>query len=691
MNKFALPSFAFTVLLSFTPLVAANNPPNILFVGNSFTQGNGYGSGLITDTNGSGNGGVPGIFKKMASDLGYNCNVYIEAVGGENYAYHYNNKSSIIGQAQWDIVVLQDYSTEPTTDSADSPGGFGIASFNTYLPLLKTLIRNANPNAKIILYETWARPGLCSMPGGPSGYFTGTAPLYGMVTMLSQLHTNYFTANDTYSLDGVAPVGDAFALAIADGYAEANPYMPEIGKLDLWGPDYYHAGNPGWYLSAAVFIAKITGLDPRTIPTGSGSAAAGNGLTSTNGANLNFVAYSIVPRAPTITSASSITFGTGISGSFTVTTQGLPASTFSATGLPSWASLDPNTGVLSGTPPDASGSPFTITITANNGIAPNAVQTFTLNVVTSSAPTINNGPAPSTIPINTAYNFTYSISGAPTPTLTLLSGNLPTGMTLSSGVLSGTPTVAGFYSGTVSASNGVGSAATQNFSIAVQQAPGITNGPPSTASLSTGYNFSYTTTGYPAPTFTLASGSLPTGITLSSSGTLSGSPTVAGVFSGTVRASNGVGTAATSNFSITVSGTFTQWATIYFNGAGTNISGPSAMPLNDGTTNLIKYLCDIKPNVTMTTTDRAALPTMSVIMNGTTPYLTLTYRQNPIATGLTIHVQTSSDLANWTTVVPDISIYSAGADPTTHDAIVKVEVNAQGASRKYIRLNVVTP
>jgi hypothetical protein len=50
----------------------------------------------------------------------------------------------------------------------------------------------------------------------------------------------------------------------------------------------------------------------------------------------------------------------------------------------------------------------------------------------------------------------------------------------------------------------------------------------------------------------VTSGSLPPGLTLSSSGVISGTPTTTGTYTGTITADNGVGTPATQSFSITV-------------------------------------------------------------------------------------------------------------------------------------------
>ncbi|MEP7286189.1 MAG: SBBP repeat-containing protein [Chloroflexota bacterium] len=96
----------------------------------------------------------------------------------------------------------------------------------------------------------------------------------------------------------------------------------------------------------------------------------------------------VVNQAPAITSANQAIFHVGSAGTFTVTATGTPAPMFSATGLPGWTTLNPTTGVLSGTPLTTVGSPFSITITVSNGVLPNATQNFTLTVAAGAIDTI---------------------------------------------------------------------------------------------------------------------------------------------------------------------------------------------------------------------------------------------------------------------------------------------------------------
>lgn len=97
--------------------------------------------------------------------------------------------------------------------------------------------------------------------------------------------------------------------------------------------------------------------------------------------NSNVITVTVQPAtAPTITSGASAIFTVGVPGSFTITATGVPAPSFSASGLPAWLSLDAATGVLSGTPPAGTAAQQTFTITAQNDKSPNATQAFTVLV-----------------------------------------------------------------------------------------------------------------------------------------------------------------------------------------------------------------------------------------------------------------------------------------------------------------------
>jgi len=116
------------------------------------------------------------------------------------------------------------------------------------------------------------------------------------------------------------------------------------------------------------------------------------------------------------------------------------------------------------------------------------------------------------------------------------------------------------------------------------------------------------------------------------------------------------------------------------------ISGPAATPEGDGIPNLLKYFYDINPARPMTATDRAALPVLDISTSGD---LTLTFREYALATGITLTVQTSPDLQNWTNVT-NPTITQIDTDPNTNDPIMQVEVPVM-TTRAFIRLRVTQP
>lgn len=83
-------------------------------------------------------------------------------------------------------------------------------------------------------------------------------------------------------------------------------------------------------------------------------------------------------------------------------------------------------------------------------------------------------------------------------------------------------------------------------------APTITSANNTTFTQGTAGSFQVTASGSPAPTFSVTSGALPSGVTLSSSGLLSGTPTQSGTFTFTVTATNGTAPDATQSFTLTV-------------------------------------------------------------------------------------------------------------------------------------------
>ena len=173
------------------------------------------------------------------------------------------------------------------------------------------------------------------------------------------------------------------------------------------------------------------------------------------------------------------------------------------------------------------------------------------------------------------------------PHVHVTAGALPTGLTLNAttGVLSGTPTAVG-RSPARSPPATPPAAPRRRFDIVVDQKSAFSNGPPGTGTNGTAYTFQYTAAGTPAPSFSLGSAALPSGLTLSSAGLITGTPTVGGTFTESVVAGNGVGANVTQNFTLTIdqapaitnaatSTTFTVAAHAVFTVTDTGVPAPT--------------------------------------------------------------------------------------------------------------------
>jgi|GEM_PF-1033106 len=247
------------------------------------------------------------------------------------------------------------------------------------------------------------------------------------------------------------------------------------------------------------------------------------------------------PAAPAITSGAPTTPATvGTAYSFRVTATGVPAPTFSITAgaLPAGLTLNPATGVISGTP-TASGS-YSFTVTATN---PTGTDAQPYSIVVDAKPAITSD-APTAGVTGSAYSFTVTASGSPAPTFSVTSGSLPAGLTLdpTTGVISGTPTATGSFTFTITATNSAGTDA-QRYTVAVDEVPAITSAAPTASGVvGTPYSFTVTASGVPAPTFSITAGALPAGLSLdATTGAISGTPTAPGPAGFTVTATNSVG------------------------------------------------------------------------------------------------------------------------------------------------------
>jgi hypothetical protein len=162
----------------------------------------------------------------------------------------------------------------------------------------------------------------------------------------------------------------------------------------------------------------------------------------------------------------------------------------------------------------------------------------------------------------TPYTTTITATGGTTPySFSIASGSLPQGLALSSsGTISGTPSSPGTSNFTVQVvdSSSPQMTATANLSIAITKTQLTITSPPTLPSATSGVAYSYqilTTGGLPPITFALDTGSqLPNGLTLSSSGLISGTANTPGFYNFTITATDSSSPPETASqpFSLTV-------------------------------------------------------------------------------------------------------------------------------------------
>ena len=222
--------------------------------------------------------------------------------------------------------------------------------------------------------------------------------------------------------------------------------------------------------------------------------------------------------------------------------------------LSAGTSLSPG-GVLSGTPTVAGSYTFTVQVT--DAASPPDVASRSLTLVIAPM-TVATSSLPNA-PVGRSYSAKLVTSGGKsTFTWSLSSGALPAGLKLSTaGALTGAPTAVGTSTFTVSVHDASKPANTASRTLTITVTPmQIT-----TASLPAGvvkkaYSAKLAVSGGKGTlVFSLASGSLPSGVKLSSAGAFSGTPTAAGSWTFTVRVhdSSSPQDVATRAYTLTVS------------------------------------------------------------------------------------------------------------------------------------------
>jgi hypothetical protein len=275
--------------------------------------------------------------------------------------------------------------------------------------------------------------------------------------------------------------------------------------------------------------------------------------------------------------------GGGTGDTFRITTTSLPAATVGVayaaqlasaggTAPVSWAvdassplppglSLDAGTGAISGTPTAAATYPLAVTATDASSPPRTAGTSLTLTVQ----------PAPAALVVTTTslpnaiagvdYSATLVAGGGSQPyAWTLAGGGLPPGFSLASdGTISGTTTVTGtfFFTAQVSDASAPTQAATASLGITVLAFAGslqVTTASLPGGTVDSAYAATLEAAGGTSPyLWSLASGTLSPGLSLSSDGVLSGIPTAVGSYTFVVQVADSAATPETAQRQFTMS------------------------------------------------------------------------------------------------------------------------------------------
>jgi hypothetical protein len=363
----------------------------------------------------------------------------IGTVGGTCPAGSFSGSMYTTGAVTANCTVIANFVINTYTVTPSVNGGNGTISPSTVQTVNydTTQTFTLTPNTG---YSIGTVGGTC-----PAGTFSGSMYTTGAVTANCTVIANF--AINTYTVTPSVPGGNG---SISPNTVQTVNYYST--------PTFTVAANTGYSISSV---------------GGTCGGTLGGNMYTTNAVTANCTVILNIGQAPAINSVNHATFQTGMSGSFPVTATGIPAVTsFTETGkLPSGVTLNMSSGVLSGTPAAGTGGTYPITITASNGVPPNATQSFTLTV---NQPAQVTGPNYATFTKGVANSFTVTTTGVPVPALSVSpSGSLPAGVTFvdnhnGTATLSGKPTVTGVFTFWITASNGVSPAGLESFSLTVK-------------------------------------------------------------------------------------------------------------------------------------------------------------------------------------------------------------------------------
>ncbi len=401
----------------------------------------------------------------------------------------------------------------------------------------------------------WQQMGTWTVPAPPAPDFTLTA------------------VNDSYYVQTQVMAYPTYALAITPQNGFASPVSFSISwPMNGCG---YPSYNPS-VVTGSPWTTTVSMQCYETLQNGYWTQVTASGGGKSHSVNL-FLYVGASPLSIMTATLPNGALGTYYSVSLVASGGGSTYyswSLYSGT-LPSGLSLSSG-GIISGTPTAAGTANFTVRVT--DGLSASATRALALTVsgaaVTISTSSLSNATA------GAPYSASLAATGGTPPySWSLYSGSLPAGLSLSSGgTISGTPTTAGTANFTVRVTDNASTSTTRGLTLTVSAAAlTITTSSLSNAIIGVPYSASLAASGGAPPyTWSLDSGALPSGLSLSGGGTISGTPTAIGTPNFTVRVTDSASATTTRGLTLTVNSTTLSIATTSLSSAtvGTSYSAP---------------------------------------------------------------------------------------------------------------------
>ena len=252
---------------------AAPKPLRLFLIGNSFSQN------------------ATTYLPVMAKEAGQSLEIGRAEIGGCSLERHwrhvekaeanpadpegkpYKGKSlrMLLSEGVWDVITLQQNSLA----SAD------VNSYRPYAAQLYKFIKSIQPNAKIVLHQTWAYRSDATV----FGHIKGAASTKSQEEMWEKSRDAYHTIAKELNA-AIFPVGDAFHKMVTDkDYAYkkdekfnySNPVYPKLPQEDnslhsgySWANksfklDANHASDAGKYLGSLVWYACLFDASPQSV------------------------------------------------------------------------------------------------------------------------------------------------------------------------------------------------------------------------------------------------------------------------------------------------------------------------------------------------------------------------------------------------------------------------------------------